>query len=141
MRPTVLLGALLYFVGAISAHGQPAVDQTQLPSSYVPSGKDMYKQYCGACHGVEAKGDGPASTMLKTPPTDLTTLSRRHGGKFPYEYVSGVLRFGAGTTILHGTADMPTWGPIFLFLDKNDERAVEQRIKNLCDYLASLHEK
>jgi hypothetical protein len=68
-------------------------------------------------------------------------LAKRHGGKFPYEYVSGVLRFGTGATILHGAADMPTWGPIFHALDRNNEDVVKQRIKNLCDYLASLQEK
>jgi mono/diheme cytochrome c family protein len=101
----------------------------------------MYKQYCAVCHGVEAKGDGPYAPMLKVPPPDLTTLTKRHDGKFPYDYVSNILRFGPGPTILHGTADMPAWGPIFQYLDKNNERAVEQRIKNLCDYLASLQEK
>ena len=35
---------------------------------------------------------------------------------------------------------MPTWGPIFQYYDKQSERVVQQRIKNLCDYLASLQE-
>jgi hypothetical protein len=33
---------------------------------------------------------------------------------------------------------MPTWGPIFLYLDKHNEAAAQQRIKNLRNYLASL---
>lgn len=140
MRRPVLLTSLLLVISIASAQGVPAVDDT-FPPNYVPSGKVMYKQYCAACHGIEAKGDGPAALMLKTPPANLTTLAKRHGGKFPYEYVSGVLRFGTGATILHGSADMPTWGPIFQYLDKNDERAVQQRIKNLCNYLASLQEE
>jgi mono/diheme cytochrome c family protein len=140
MRVTVLFGILLYLISAVSTESRPAVDQTRLPSNYVPSGKVMYKQYCAACHGADAKGRGPAALMLKVPPADLTTLAARNGGKFPFDYVSTVLRFGPGATILHGTADMPTWGPIFEYLDKNDESAVEQRIKNLCDYLASLQE-
>jgi len=138
MRATVLFGILLYVVSAVSTKSRPAVDQTRLPSNYVPSGKVMYKQYCAACHGADAKGRGPAALMLKVPPADLTTLADRNGGKFPFDYVSTVLRFGPGATILHGTADMPTWGPIFQYLDKNDESAVQQRIQNLCDYLASL---
>jgi len=51
-------------------------------------------------------------------------------GKFPYEYVSSVLLFGPGLTA-HGSANMPTWGPIFLYLDKHNEDAAQQRIKNL----------
>jgi mono/diheme cytochrome c family protein len=138
MRPIVLLSVLLCVV---SVSGQSAADDPQLPSGYVPSGKVMYKQYCASCHGLDATGHGPASTLLKVPPANLTTLANRHGGKFPYEYVSGVLRFGVGPTILHGSSDMPIWGPIFEYFDKNNERIVQQRIKNLCDYLASLQEK
>jgi len=126
---------------ACSAQGQSKVDDAQLPSNYVPSGKVMYREFCASCHGMEATGHGPAATMLKVPPADLTTLSHRHGGRFPYEYVAGVLRFGTGATILHGSSDMPIWGPIFQYLDKNNEAVVRQRIKNLSDYLASLQEK
>ena len=141
MRSIVLFGALLYVVTAVGGKGQSPVNQTQFPSTYVPSGETMYKQYCAACHGADGKGHGPAALMLKVPPADLTTLARRHDGKFPYDYVSGVLRFGPGPTVLHGSADMPIWGPIFQYLDRNNERVVQQRIKNLCDYLASLPEK
>ena len=83
--------------------------------------------------------DRPAF-VLKTPPPDLTTLARRHDGKFPYEYISDVLRFG--TRILsHGSSDMPIWGPIFGSLDNYNEPAVRKRIKDLSDYLASLQQK
>jgi hypothetical protein len=77
--------------------------------------------------------------FLKKPPADLTTLARRHGGKFPYDYVTNVLQFGSGPSV-HGSSDMPAWGPIFRYLNKNDERAVQKRIKNLCDYLATVQQ-
>ena len=77
------------------------------------------------------------ASLLITPPPDLTTLAKRHLGKFPYDYVSSVLEFGPGLTA-HGSSDMPTWGPIFRYFDKQNERVVQQRIKNLCNYLASL---
>jgi mono/diheme cytochrome c family protein len=140
MRYVILFMTLLFVICVAVAKGGQAVDDT-LPSNYVPSGKVMYKQYCASCHGIDGKGLGPFASMLKVPPADLTTLAKRHGGKFPYDYVSGILRFGPGPTILHGSADMPTWGPIFQYLDKNNERAVQQRIKNLCNYLASLQEE
>jgi hypothetical protein len=135
----ILCGALLYGLTAIGAKGQPSLDQTQFPSAYVPPGDMMYKQYCSACHGQDGKGSGPVASMLKVPPPDLTTLAKRHGGKFPYDYVSSVLRFGPGVSA-HGSADMPTWGPIFNFLDKYNERSVQQRIKNLTGFLASLQD-
>ena len=140
MRHAVLFTIFLFVICVASAEGRPASNDA-LPSNYVPSGQIMFKQYCGACHGSDAKGRGPLASTLKVPPADLTTLAKRYDGKFPYEYVSGVLRFGPGPTILHGSAEMPTWGPIFQYLDKNNERAVQQRIRNLCNYLASLQEE
>jgi mono/diheme cytochrome c family protein len=141
MRHAVLFATVvLSVVGLAAAQSSPAVDDA-LPSTYVPPGKVMYKEYCAVCHGEDAKGQGPFASMLKVPPPDLTTLAKRHEGKFPDDYVSNILRFGPGPTILHGSADMPTWGPIFQYFDKNDEAAVKQRIKNLCNYLASLQEK
>lgn len=143
-RRAMLLGSLL-FIGLSGAPAKaqiiPSVpNQWQLPPEYVPSGEVMYGQYCAACHGMDAKGNGPAAVSLKVPPPDLTTLAKRHEGKFPAEYVSAILLFGPGTTS-HGSASMPTWGPIFGILDKQNARAVQQRIKNLTDYLASLQEK
>jgi mono/diheme cytochrome c family protein len=140
MRYAVWFATLLLVICLAAAQGSPAVDDP-LPSNYVPSGKVMFKQYCAVSHGVAAKGDGPYALMLKVPPANLTTLAKRHEGKFPYDYVSDVLRSGPGPSILHGTSDMPTWGPIFQYLDKNDDGAVKQRIKNLCNYLASLQEE
>jgi mono/diheme cytochrome c family protein len=139
MRNVILLVVILSLVTAAGAKGRSPVEQTQFPSTYVPSGETMYKQYCSACHGVDGKGGGPVASVLKTPPPDLTTLAMRHGGKFPYDYVSSVLRFGPGISA-HGSADMPTWGPIFNFLDKYNERSVQQRIDNLTGYLATLQE-
>jgi len=132
----ILTGALL--AGACAAYAGP-IDDT-LPPTYVPTGQQMFKQYCAACHGSDAKGQGPLAAVLKTPPPDLTALAKRHMGKFPYDYVKSVLEFGPGPSA-HGSSDMPTWGPIFRFNDKQNERVVQQRIKNLCDFLASIQER
>jgi len=138
----IALGIALLLV-ACSANAQtnkPANAQSQLPPSILMSGREMFKQYCAACHGAEAKGDGPAAYALKIPPANLSTLAKRHGGKFPVDYVTAVLQFGPGVTA-HGSTDMPTWGPLFQILDKQNDNAVRQRIKNLCDYLTTLQEK
>jgi len=138
-RSILFLGALLLVANAVVAKSHSLEDQNEFPSAYVPPGDMMYKQYCSACHGLDGKGGGPVASMLKVPPPDLSTLAKRHGGKFPYDYVSSVLRFGPGVSA-HGSKDMPTWGPIFNFLDKYNERSVRQRIKNLTGYLASLQD-
>jgi mono/diheme cytochrome c family protein len=138
MPHLVLFAIVLSAVFVTVTKSEPVVDQT-LPSNYVPSGQVMFKQYCATCHGIAAKGDGPLGSFLKVPPPDLTKLAQRHGGKFPYDDVARILRFGPGPSS-HGSSDMPTWGPLFEYLDRTNERAVQQRIKNLCDYLASLQE-
>jgi len=139
-RKTFLVCALLSSVVALAAQDNPIVERNQLPAAYVPSGKTMFKQYCASCHGADAKGRGPATPTLNTRVPDLTTLAKRHDGKYPYEYVANTLRFGPGFAA-HGSKEMPVWGPIFQYLDNYDEAAVNQRIKNLCDYLESLQEK
>lgn len=136
MRYLILLSTLLGTGLVAAAH---PIDDT-LPPTYMPTGEQMYKQYCAVCHGSDAKGQGPLAAMLKTPPPDLTSLKRRHMGKFPNEYVKNILEFGPGPSA-HGSSDMPTWGPIFRYNDKQNERVVQQRIKNLCDFLASLQER
>jgi mono/diheme cytochrome c family protein len=115
-------------------------DKVQFPAEYVPSGRQMYREYCAACHGSDGKGRGPVATWLRKPPPNLTTLARAHGGNFPREYVTNVLRFGPGYSA-HGSSEMPVWGPVFQYLENYNESAVRQRIKNLCDYLESIQEK
>lgn len=144
IRWVVLIVAILLMSLAVTGSARAQVrlappDQSPFPPAYMPSGEHLYRQFCSACHGADAKGQGPAAASLKTPPPDLTTLARRHMGKFPDDYVASILLFGPGTTA-HGASDMPTWGPVFEYLDKHDEAAVRQRIKNLTNYLKSLQE-
>lgn len=112
MRQTLLVSALVFLIFSAPARGQGIAPQAPFPSEWLPSGEVIYRQFCAACHGARAKGNGPAAQTLKMQPPDLTTLAKRHGGKFPYGYVSSVLRFGPGSSA-HGSSDMPTWGPIF----------------------------
>ena len=59
--------------------------------------------------GADAKGGGPFATLLNKKPSDLTTLSQRNEGEFPfnrvYETIDGRTMPGA-----HGTEQMPIWG-------------------------------
>jgi len=100
----------------------------------------MFKTYCAACHGKDAKGAGPASADLKTTPPDLTTLAKRHEGKFPQDYVTNVLRNGVKAPA-HGSSDMPVWGPLFAKVSGEDPSIVNMRISNLVRYLESVQSK
>ena len=139
MRFPILLGALLMAACVAAAQDKPAAQKANTEPLDAASGRQTYQQYCASCHGENAKGGGPAASALKTPPSDLTKLAKANGGKFPYEYVSGVVRFGKPISA-HGSSDMPVWGPIFNMVDYN-EVAIRKRIRNLCEYLAALQEK
>ena len=139
MNQTILFSALVLvlFAGGQGLPSQETKVQTQTPE--VASGKQTYREYCASCHGEDGKGMGPAASALRMPPSDLTTLAKRHAGKFPEDYVAEIVRLGKPIQA-HGSSDMPVWGPIFSARDNFNEMAVRQRIKNLCAYLATLQE-
>jgi mono/diheme cytochrome c family protein len=141
--------AILVFLLGVGVAGFLNLDTTgavqqdspvQFPLAYIPSGRQMFREYCAACHGPDGKGRGSVVPFFRAFPPDLTTLANRHGGAFPEAYVSSVLLFGPGSHA-HGSIDMPVWGPIFRELEHYNEAAVHQRIKNLCEYLESIQEQ
>ncbi len=84
----------------------------------------------------------PAATACKNKPADLTLLSRRNQGKFPYDYFYSVLQFGALLpTPVHGSSDMPVRSPLFNSLDESHKAVAEQRMRNIAKYVASLQAK
>jgi mono/diheme cytochrome c family protein len=104
------------------------------------NGKQMFDNYCASCHGLDGKGHGPAAPALKTPPTDLTGLSRSNHGEFPEAHAIAVLQYG--TTIpAHGAAEMPVWGPILGKMDKVSPQVQKLRISNLVRYLETLQSR
>jgi len=140
IRHAIPLCALFLSACVAVAQEKPVVKKTPIQQTSPASGKEMFVQYCAACHGADAKGNGPAATALKSPPADLTTLAKRHDGKYPRDYVANLLQNGTGASA-HGSSDMPTWGPLFHSLDPTHDITVQQRIKNLNDYLDSLQTK
>jgi mono/diheme cytochrome c family protein len=104
------------------------------------SGKEMFLSYCAACHGKDAKGDGPAASGLKVPPADLTVLAKLNGGKYPADKVTSILR-GQTNLVPHGDQEMPVWGRVFWSMSQGQEGVVVQRIANLNRYLESLQSK
>ena len=143
-KSMILLGTVLVAASLCAAQEstekKPTVKQTPIQQTSPASGKEMFNQYCAPCHGADAKGKGPAASAMKTPPTDLTMLTKTHDGKFPAAAVSSSLKFGNGPGS-HGSADMPVWGPLFKSLDKYHDAQVQQRISNLVGYIESLQAK
>jgi len=106
------------------------------PQTSAIDGQANYKAYCAACHGVSGKGDGPAASALKVPPTDLTRLAANAGGKFPTMHVATMIRNADNPS--HGSKDMPIWGPVFRSLSSGNQAQVELRVSNLTKYIEAL---
>jgi mono/diheme cytochrome c family protein len=50
------------------------------------AGTFEYRSSCATCHGVDGKGKGPLSFQLKVAPSDLTVLTKRSNGVFPFGF-------------------------------------------------------
>src|SRR5450759_4052401 len=100
--------------------------------------KTEYQSSCGACHGIDAKGNGPVSKELKTRPTDLTVLAKKNNGVFPFNMVHEMIDGQNSMISSHGTREMPIWGyrfsPPQAFRSKSGILAV-------IDYLSRVQEK
>jgi mono/diheme cytochrome c family protein len=133
IRIVLLICALTALIFRLDA----SQDKQAATSPAPKSGAGTYKEYCAVCHGKSGKGDGPAASALKVRPPDLTTLARRHDGKFPDTYVAEVLRNGVALNA-HGTAEMPIWGPLFMSIDSSYQSQFDLRISSLTKYIKSL---
>ncbi len=104
-------------------------------------GATVYQHYCAPCHGTDGRGKGPVSQALSQEVPDLTTLSRRNGGKFPTEDVKNTINFGGDKPIAaHGSKKMPIWGPTFHEIEF-DQDLGNVRLENVTRHLASIQRK
>jgi len=123
----------------------------------VDIGKSEFQSSCASCHGADAKGKGPVSGQLKTPPPDLTMLARNNNGVFPTNAVFEIIS-GLKTISAHGNREMPIWGyrfnpvlslphtvdPSYDALDPSRELrevVVRTRILAVIDYLSRVQQK
>jgi hypothetical protein len=115
--------------------GEPLSPESRL----VERGRGLYQVYCAGCHAESLRGDGPVSHELTTPPSDLTRITLRHGGDFPFPEVYNAI---AGVDDTHFKRDMPRWGFAFQELDSdvNQQDQVRGRILQLIYYLESVQE-
>ncbi|RUV46653.1 c-type cytochrome, partial [Mesorhizobium sp. M5C.F.Ca.IN.020.29.1.1] len=72
-------------------------------------GEAEYLNSCAVCHGLDGKGDGPLGDVLLKRPADLTRLSERNGGAFPYSRVFATID-GRYALPSHGDREMPVGG-------------------------------
>lgn len=100
MKPMTGTLALLL---AAAAQAQPVAD----------FGRTEFETSCAGCHGVSGKGDGPVARYLTRAPSDLTTLTRRHGGVFPSQRIYETIDGRSVDIGPHGSREMPVWGRVF----------------------------
>ena len=120
-------------------------------------GKAEFQSSCASCHGIDAKGKGPVSDLLKVPPPDLTVLARNNNGVFPTNAVYETIN-GMKTVPAHGTREMPIWGERFNPIinlphavdpsywklagpEQSPEVVVRTRILVVIDYLNRIQQK
>jgi mono/diheme cytochrome c family protein len=98
--------AVLALLVLCSAPYDTALAQEQ---DVIESGRQEFNMRCVVCHGAEGKGDGVLAEHLKQQPANLTLLSNKSEGTFPfwetYRKIDGRDVVGA-----HGPDDMPVWG-------------------------------
>ena len=139
----MLKSLLVTAVAAVLAASLSFADQSQskvvipVNKTSPTDGKQMYTNYCAACHGVDGKGNGPAASSLKARPTNLTELQKDNHGKFPDTHIVAILQFGADVPS-HGSATMPVWGPILGNMNQQNAQEKQLRISNLSRYLESI---
>ena len=58
------------------------------------AGRVVYEENCASCHGPKADGQGSVAQWLKIKPADLSGISQRNGGEFPYWRIFRTIRPG-----------------------------------------------
>jgi mono/diheme cytochrome c family protein len=117
--PKILLAA--GFLACASSSSDRA-DEGRVRIAY---GGDLFQGHCAACHGSDAKGQGPVAAMLKVPPPDLTRIALRQGGHFDSSEVAAFID-GRVDIIAHGRREMPVWGRVYDH--RNEDITSEERL-------------
>ena len=118
----------------------PQVKKTPVTATSPASGREMYLQYCAACHGKDARGGGPAAAVLNVAPTDLTTLASHDNGEFPDLRIARLIE-GSNDPAAHGSREMRIWGEVFHQMDGSGASTPKLRLANLTGYLQSIQGK
>jgi mono/diheme cytochrome c family protein len=109
------------------------------------AGQREFRHACAVCHGLGGTGESVMTTLnlLTVRPMDLTQLSKKYQGQFPFWQVYRIID-GRQEVKGHGTRDMPIWGEVFR-QPAGDQRVDETlaigRILALVYYIQSIQEK
>ncbi|MBW2691330.1 MAG: c-type cytochrome [Deltaproteobacteria bacterium] len=138
---TILLSIPFAIAGCSGPQATAQVSSAPDPDPMLAEvGAELFTSYCASCHGVDARGGGPAAPALITPPSDLSRIAARGGGVFPESSVARLID-GRFDLPAHGSREMPIWGaclaeeiPCFATGDE----VARGRIASLVEYLKSV---
>jgi len=102
--------------------------------------RERYRRNCGACHGLDARGDGIVSSLMTPKPVDLTKIKVECGGTFPTERLVRIID-GRETMRAHGDSNMPVWGVDLSHNGDVDDETVDAWIRSIVDYLETIQEE
>lgn len=82
------------------------------------NGAQLYAENCAVCHGPRAHGDGVLAADLPVAPADLTGLSARNGGAFPWSMVMAKVHGYSGRADVMPEFGTVLSGPMVMWEDE-----------------------
>lgn len=82
-------------------------------------GQALFMANCAVCHGETGRGDGPLAADLDLAPADLTQLSAKNGGAFPWEEVMAQIHGYPGRYDVMPDFGQDLPGPTVIWTDEN----------------------
>lgn len=115
-RQSILLVGLTVAI-LLLVFGTPlAIEVERTPLSWhqasAVDGERLYGSLCAPCHGVDARGAGPAAPALDVPVPDLTLLAASNEGTFPERRLRRSIA-GPSFAPSHRARVMPAWREAF----------------------------
>ena len=132
--------ALITGQGAVAAEKTPQGQVTERTPAWF-AGRLEFQDHCAACHGMDGKGHGPVAALMTITLPDLTTLTLRNNGEFPFDYVARSID-GRKLPKAHGSLKMPVWGERYSEgrNDRVGQTQAHAHIYELMMYLDSIQE-
>jgi mono/diheme cytochrome c family protein len=143
-------GAVLVLLVIAISLPQARAGKTQSIEDQVKMGATDYQNFCAACHGKDARGNGPVAMELKIAPPSLRNLAARRNGVFDVNEIVKIID-GRDMPRAHGTPEMPIWGSLFRFVAEasgilssdieDTEKDAQKHILAVAKYLETIQEK
>lgn len=116
-----------------------ALAESEIDAAF-EAGRQRFEANCGICHGLDGKGMGAFAELLNVEPPDLTVLTKRNNGYFPFTDIYNAID-GRNLPLAHGREGMPIWGDRYKqAVADGSETLVRGRILELILYIQWLQE-